>query len=235
MGASQFSTTPVVREWRQGGTGNYQVGGEGRHLLPTPPPPPPSTRTPLRQFSASAVAGAAHHHPSPDPGARPPRRDVRARRDICRGPGHACTAPPPPGRHGDALSLRAVGTALHHAMARRRAPSVPRPPAAVTVPDGPSRAAASFPQPPEHVGAADAPLDGTVRPGAGPPPLARPCEPSATPRLPRTERSLASVACALHALGERPPSFLSLEDILMGCFLHWTATGEGPGWGLSAV
>ena len=38
------------------------------------------------------------------------------------------------------------------------------------------------------------------------------------PRLPRTERSLASVACALHALEEQPPSLLSLEDILMGCF-----------------
>ena len=55
------------------------------------------------------------------------------------------------------------------------------------------------------------------------------------PRLPHTERSLASVAYALHALGERPPSLLSLEDILMGCFLHWTATGADLRWGLSAL
>ena len=38
--------------------------------------------------------------------------------------------------------------------------------------------------------------------------------------LPRVEQSLASVVCALHALGVLPPSILSLEDILMGCFRH---------------
>ena len=44
-----------------------------------------------------------------------------------------------------------------------------------------------------------------------------------------------SVACALHALEEQPPSLLSLEDILMGCFLNQTATGADPRWGLSAL
>ena len=66
------------------------------------------------------------------------------------------------------------------------------------------------PHPPEHLGAGDAPLDGTVRPGANPTPLAQPCEPSTAPRLPRTEKSPASVACALPALGERPHSLLGL-------------------------
>ena len=92
--------------------------------------------------------------------------------------------PPPPVRHGNALSLLAVVMALDHDTARRGVPFVPRPPAALPVPDGPLRAAASFSQPPEHVGAVDARLNGTVRPGAGPQPLARPCEPSATPPPP---------------------------------------------------
>ena len=80
-----------------------------------------------------------------------------------------------------------------------------------------------------------------MRLGAGPPPLARPREPHATPPpppppcLPRTERSLASVACALHALRERPPGLRSLEHILMACFLHRTATRADPGWGLSTM
>ena len=55
------------------------------------------------------------------------------------------------------------------------------------------------------------------------------------PHHPRTERSLARVACALHALEGRFPRLLSLEDILMGCFLHWTATGAHRAWGLSAM
>ena len=55
------------------------------------------------------------------------------------------------------------------------------------------------------------------------------------PHHPRTERSLASVACALHALEGPFPRLLSPEDILMGCFLNRTATGAHPRWGLSAL
>ena len=55
------------------------------------------------------------------------------------------------------------------------------------------------------------------------------------PHHPRTERSLAAVACALHALQGPSPRLLGLEDILMGCFLHWTDTGADPRWGLSAL
>ena len=89
-------------------------------------------------------------------------------------------------------TLRAVGTALHHATAQYRVPSVPRPSAAVPVPNGPSRAAAGSPQPPAHLGAADAPLDGAVRPGASPMPLAHPCEPSAAPPPPPASRAPSS-------------------------------------------
>ena len=55
------------------------------------------------------------------------------------------------------------------------------------------------------------------------------------PHHPRTERSLAAVACALHALEGPFPRLLSLEDILLGCFLHWTDRGADPRWGLSAL
>ena len=100
------------------------------------------------------------------------------------------TAPPPP-RSGTATpgTLRVVGTAVHHATAQYRVPSVQRLPAAVPIPDGPSRAAARSPQPPAHLGAVDAPLDGAVRPGASPTPLAHPCEPSAAPPASRAPSS----------------------------------------------
>ena len=54
-------------------------------------------------------------------------------------------------------------------------------------------------------------------------------------RLLRSEQSLASVVYALHILGGLLPSHLCLEDILMGCFLHWTATGADRRWVLSAL
>ena len=44
------------------------------------------------------------------------------------------------------------------------------------------------------------------------------------PHHPRTERSLSSAAYVLHALQGPFPRLVSVEDILMGCFLHWTAT-----------
>ena len=47
-----------------------------------------------------------------------------------------------------------------------------------------------------------------------------------------TEGSLAAVACALHTLKGPVPRLLSMEDILLGCFLHWTDTGTAPRWGL---
>ena len=79
-------------------------------------------------------------------------------------------------------------------------------------------------------------MGGAERPGAGPPPLARPCEPhAAPPHHPRTEGSLAAVACALHALEGPVPRLLSKEDILMGCFLRWADTGADPKRGLSAL
>ena len=39
----------------------------------------------------------------------------------------------------------------------------------------------------------------------------------------------------LHVLGGLHPSHLCLDDILMGCFLHWTATGADRRWVLSAL
>ena len=39
----------------------------------------------------------------------------------------------------------------------------------------------------------------------------------------------------MHSLAVQFPSLISLEDILMGCFLHWTATGADLRWGLSAL
>ena len=53
--------------------------------------------------------------------------------------------------------------------------------------------------------------------------------------LPRTEGSLERVTCMLHVLGALLPRQLSLEDILMGCFLYWTATGADSQWVLSAL
>ena len=44
------------------------------------------------------IAGPARRGLTPGPGAWPPRRDVCARRDHGRGPGHACTVAPPPYR-----------------------------------------------------------------------------------------------------------------------------------------
>ena len=54
-------------------------------------------------------------------------------------------------------------------------------------------------------------------------------------RLSRSEQSLASVACALHVLGGLLPCHLCLEDILLGCFLNWTAAGADREWVLSAL
>ena len=58
-----------------------------------PPPPPPPRAGPARRGLARS------------PGARPPRRDVRARRDRSRGPVRACQVPPPPPPGGAASAL----------------------------------------------------------------------------------------------------------------------------------
>ena len=55
------------------------------------------------------------------------------------------------------------------------------------------------------------------------------------PRRQRSEGTLAAVACALYALEGPAPRLLRLEDILMGCFLHWTDTGANPRWGWSTL
>ena len=52
---------------------------------------------------------------------------------------------------------------------------------------------------------------------------------------PRSEQSLASVHYAPHARGVVLPSLLRLEDILIGCFRHWTSRGTDPRWGLWAL
>ena len=54
-------------------------------------------------------------------------------------------------------------------------------------------------------------------------------------RPPRNERSLASIACSLHMLGGLLCTHLCLDDIFMGCFLHWAATGVDHQWLLSAL
>ena len=51
------------------------------------------------------------------------------------------------------------------------------------------------------------------------------------PRRQRSEGTLAAVACALYALEGPAPRLLRVEDILMGCFLHWMDTGAKPRWG----
>ena len=81
---------------------------------------------------------------------------------------------PPPLQVGTVSPSR---TAQREQQAKRRGATVP-------VLDGPSRAAAGFPQPPADLEAVDTPLDGAERPGAGPLPLAHPCEPCATPPSP---------------------------------------------------
>ena len=50
-----------------------------------------------------------------------------------------------------------------------------------------------------------------------------------------SEGTLAAVACALYALEGPAPHLLRLEDILMGCFLHWTDMGANPRWGLPTL
>ena len=141
----------------------------------------------------------------------------------------------PPPQEGTATpgTLRVVSTTLHHATAQYRVPSIPRPPAAIPVPEGPSQAAAGSPLPPEHLGGADAPLNGAMQPGASPTRLAHPCEPSVPPppRLPRTGQSLASVACALHALGERPPQPPQLGGHPHGVLPPLDGYGGGPHMG----
>ena len=58
---------------------------------------------------------------------------------------------------------------------------------------------------------------------------------SLPPRSHRSEGALATVACALYALERPAPRLLRLWDILMGCFLSWTAAGAHPRWGLSPL
>ena len=71
-----------------------QPGRRGGVPLAPDPPPPPRDAPPLD--IGGRAAGPARHRPSPGLGGRPPERDVRARRDLNCGPGHACTVPRPP-------------------------------------------------------------------------------------------------------------------------------------------
>ena len=191
----------------------------------SPPPPPPK------------IAGPARRGLTQGPGARPPQRDVRARRDHSRGPGHACTVPPPPiGRYSVALSLCTANTASR--MTRR---DIAYPPFRALPPPSPYRmgrrgpAAAGFPQPPADLGAADAPLGGAERPGAGPPPLAHPCEPRVAP----PPRAHGEVPCSRRLRAPRP-----LGAVLPppqprghphGMLPPLDGHGRGPYGGLSAL
>ena len=140
--------------------------------------------------------------------------------------------PPPPGWCGvDPPALHSAEI-MQNDPPQRPVTPVPRPFAAVPVPDGPARDAAVLPQPPAGLGAADAPLGGAGRPGTGPPPLNAHVSRALPPRRQRSEGILAAVTCALHALEGPAPRLLRLEDILMGCFLHRRGTGANPRWQL---
>ena len=83
----------AVRDHRQGGTGDTRSARkEDTGSRPFPP------RRDNFPFLASVAAGRANSHPSASAGARPPRRDTLARRDLRGAPGHACAAPHPPPR-----------------------------------------------------------------------------------------------------------------------------------------
>ena len=115
---------------------------------------------------------------------------------------------------------------MHPATVRLQLPSVPRPLTAVPILGGPSGVAPGSPELPAHLGAAGLRL------------MMR-CVPAPALRLPQSKQSLAS-----DALSGLPPHRTTFEDILMGCFLHWTATGADPlgnlpalqrvAWGLGA-
>ena len=165
-GGSSRGRGPGATPRREGGQPGRQGGTTAGTRTPPsariPPPPPARIPPPPPPVFGERRRGPRQQPPTTRPRgtATPVRCSGKARPQSWT---QSCLhgTPPPPGRGAATPGmLRDVGTALHHATAQYRVPSVPRPPAAVPIPDGPSRAAAGSPQPPAHLGAADAPLEG---------------------------------------------------------------------------